>query len=61
VRHIGFGSETLGTRPCDSRSAVQSGQFALALAIEPSPFSMTTRSSDIQSVTTTNMRKTFAE
>jgi hypothetical protein len=42
VRHIGFGSETLGTLPCDSRSAVRSGQFALARAIEPSPSSKTT-------------------
>ena len=57
VRHIGFGSETLGSLPRDSRSAERSGQFALGRDIKPSPSSKTTRSSGIGSVTTTSQSR----
>jgi len=55
VRHIRFGSETLATLPCASRSAERSGQFASARAIEPALSSKTTPSFGIGSVTTTSM------
>jgi len=54
VLHIVSGSETLGTHPCVSRSAGQSGRFALAEATELWRSSRMILSSGIGSVTTTS-------